>query len=868
MKYYVFLFIIINITLNIFSSYNKPIRSQEKLKQILLNEPVKSIKQSKELINSIYYYSIKKNNTVETFNYFSSLTKYNKFKSLLPFIFFKMSEYKANNKKKIYLNKSLLYSNNNKDMSFSLSNLIKYYQANEKTNNNELFYLKKLLNVQIKLNDSIGLIKNYYNIGKFYKKEIDYFNAIESFAKSIEYSKKSNDFLLGRLYIEIAKIFYIIDKKNLTENFLNTALKISQTNKDNSLLSEIYLFYSNDYFNRKKYDKALKYIYKAMKHVDKNNFINKKNIQFLMAKILLKLSQKKKAKNIIKNLITSEFNRNSYKNLLPIISFYTELLIIDNNLDEANTYILKIDDIYAPYYRYYYYYYYLKALYNQKQNNKIKAEKYFDKTLNSIDKIFNNTIVKSLFMDDIKNIYKKISIFIVSLNNKKNIKKIVYLNELKNYTFRNKKKLINNKISSISKLKKLVLNSDNKNKISKEIKKLNIDLSKGFRKHKFINFNIKRISKNLKNNQLLIKYIILKNDLYIVYINNNNINYIVKKNVMKNLIYLINSLTNPLDDFTNGNVDYLRVHFNTNAAIKLYNILLKDVLTINKNIKNIFIIPDDILFTLPFETLITAKKKFNINKNILFLKYRKYSYLIEKYSISYYFSIFKFLNSKKKNYKKKKYRFTFFGNPIITNKMQLLFKPLQSTLHELNLISKNYTNMLSFTKNNFNLLNFRKYAKQSDIIHIATHYLKNKEYPNFSSLLFSKNKNNKSQFCYAYDIYNSELNNKLVVLSACESSDKNLIGLNGLTGIINAFKNAGTESIIVSLWPVDQYNSTLLPIFYKYLTQNTYSKQSISNALRLSKIEFIHKIEKINPKLKMSYSHPFLWSNFILYNLN
>jgi len=66
MKYYVFLFITLSITLNIFSSYNKPIRSQENLKQILLNEPIKSIKLSKELINSIYYYSIKKKNKLET----------------------------------------------------------------------------------------------------------------------------------------------------------------------------------------------------------------------------------------------------------------------------------------------------------------------------------------------------------------------------------------------------------------------------------------------------------------------------------------------------------------------------------------------------------------------------------------------------------------------------------------------------------------------------------------------------------------------------------------------------------------------------------------------------------------------------------
>jgi len=82
----------------------------------------------------------------------------------------------------------------------------------------------------------------------------------------------------------------------------------------------------------------------------------------------------------------------------------------------------------------------------------------------------------------------------------------------------------------------------------------------------------------------------------------------------------------------------------------LFNLLIKPGLT--KKIKKIIIVPDDILYYLPFETLITDNSKT--------------SWLIENYAISYINSVSSYreiLNRKKSHNKKPKKSFLGFGNP-------------------------------------------------------------------------------------------------------------------------------------------------------------------------------------------------------------
>ena len=138
-------------------------------------------------------------------------------------------------------------------------------------------------------------------------------------------------------------------------------------------------------------------------------------------------------------------------------------------------------------------------------------------------------------------------------------------------------------------------------------------------------------------------------------------------------------------------------------------------------------------------------------------------------------------------------------------------------------------------------------------------------YPQNSALLFSPpGDENGSPFYYAHDIFKLTLNTELVVLSACESSEKRLLGLQGLRGITASFRHSGVQAMMVGMWPVDEHSSQLIPIFYR--EHKTHPRISFSSALRSAKLKLMKKTAVLENGLKISFSHPFLWGNYILYN--
>lgn len=92
-------------------------------------------------------------------------------------------------------------------------------------------------------------------------------------------------------------------------------------------------------------------------------------------------------------------------------------------------------------------------------------------------------------------------------------------------------------------------------------------------------------------------------------------------------------------------------------------------------------------------------------------------------------------------------------------------------------------------------------------------------------------------------------NTKLVVLSACDSA----IGVSkqeGIGGLLKAFKNAGVEHIIASLWKVpDEATSKLMIAFYKNL---------------VSGAEIHLALKKAQQEVSMQYPDPYYWAAFIL----
>jgi CHAT domain-containing protein len=80
-------------------------------------------------------------------------------------------------------------------------------------------------------------------------------------------------------------------------------------------------------------------------------------------------------------------------------------------------------------------------------------------------------------------------------------------------------------------------------------------------------------------------------------------------------------------------------------------------------------------------------------------------------------------------------------------------------------------------------------------------------------------------------------------------------------GMTAAFQKAGVGNMIVSMWPVDALNSGITPIFYqKYQTG-----LNLPQALQQAKLQLIDRVIPFNEKISLSYAHPFLWANYILY---
>jgi len=89
----------------------------------------------------------------------------------------------------------------------------------------------------------------------------------------------------------------------------------------------------------------------------------------------------------------------------------------------------------------------------------------------------------------------------------------------------------------------------------------------------------------------------------------------------------------------------------------------------------------------------------------------------------------------------------------------------------------------------------------------------------------------------------------LITLSACETALGDIEDNEGVYGLQRAFKMAGAQRLLMSLWKVpDKETSELMLIFYTYLLQG----DDASNALHNTQLA-----------MKEKYA-PYYWAGFVL----
>ena len=140
---------------------------------------------------------------------------------------------------------------------------------------------------------------------------------------------------------------------------------------------------------------------------------------------------------------------------------------------------------------------------------------------------------------------------------------------------------------------------------------------------------------------------------------------------------------------------------------------------------------------------------------------------------------------------------------------------------------------------------FRANAAHADVIHLACHAHFRSDNPLFSALRLSDG------LFTARDAYGLKLNCGLVTLSACETGMNAVAPGDELMGVARGFFSAGSPTVLMSLWTIDDQATTeLMTSFYSELA----ATKSPATALRTAQI-----------KLLREKPHPFFWSPFVLF---
>ncbi len=281
-----------------------------------------------------------------------------------------------------------------------------------------------------------------------------------------------------------------------------------------------------------------------------------------------------------------------------------------------------------------------------------------------------------------------------------------------------------------------------------------------------------------------------------------------------------------------------------------------------QNIQHLYVVPDGLLYRIPFEALLTEAPTSAQSQN---LSYQNLAYLLQSHDISYAYSATLLLESLQ-NYSQTSP--TYKGNllgfaPSFGKSYQLLssqmpeeeimrdckgdnLSALPFSELEVGIISKIIGGQV-FVETDANKTAFLEEAQHYRILHLSTHACMDKEDHESSRIYFA------DQPLLSKELYPLQLQADLAVLSACETGTGPIQQGEGVMSLARAFMYAGCPSVVTSLWGVsDEKTSELMSDFYT----NLKGGQSKSTALRNAKLSFLQHQNN-------EEAHPFYWAAFI-----
>jgi len=122
---------------------------------------------------------------------------------------------------------------------------------------------------------------------------------------------------------------------------------------------------------------------------------------------------------------------------------------------------------------------------------------------------------------------------------------------------------------------------------------------------------------------------------------------------------------------------------------------------------------------------------------------------------------------------------------------------------------------------------------QFNVLHLALHGYVNTDYPDQSALVFApEHKNLYESMLQVRQIRNLHLDARLVTLSACDTG-VGPVGEEGVDNIVNAFIEAGADSVVSTLWELEDHSTEhLMAEFYARLGKGESKGEALRDAQR------------------------------------
>lgn len=264
------------------------------------------------------------------------------------------------------------------------------------------------------------------------------------------------------------------------------------------------------------------------------------------------------------------------------------------------------------------------------------------------------------------------------------------------------------------------------------------------------------------------------------------------------------------------------------AASKLPALLPSHLLK-NSIIKEISVIPDGVLNYMIFDALPSS---------IEAREWKDIRYLAEDYSFSYQFSI----PSSENQVEKSKGNYLGFAPDYSESKKWATLKNSRQALAK----AQDYFEGNSYFGAEATIKKMQKMGPDADILHLHTHGVSNDSSYDASYVLLQDGKMNVNE------VLALPLSTKLCFLTACEVGLGKEYKGEGITSIAWAFKAAGAENVVQSMWKLNEQSSYLLTnYFFTHLSKEINSAEALTKAKR----EYLTNSE-ISERLK----HPYYWS--------